>query len=328
MISRRGITSVAALTTLSWPLGALTQKPPVRIGILGASVASSSYGAGQVNAIKQGLRENGLTEGRDYVIEASFAAGDYGRFPQMAHELAEAGVRVILATTILAVRAAQALVPPVPVVMTGVSIPVEAGLIRSLARPGGHTTGTATLDEDLSPKLMEIVRESLPRAATVGAMFNPVNPANVAIVEKLRVAASAKEFAISPVAVKSPEQLELVFTTFGAQRPDALTIVADSALLDLTDRIAALALEHRLPTFATISEDADFGFLMSYGISAFANSIRAAHFAKKILDGANPGDLPVEQPTKIEMVINLKTAKALDLAVPSSILARAYRLIE
>jgi len=159
-------------------------------------------------------------------------------------------------------------------------------------------------------------------------MFNPVNPANVAIVEKLRVAASAKEFAISPVAVKSPEQLELVFTTFGAQRPDALTIVADSALLDLTDRIAALALEHRLPTFATISEDADFGFLMSYGISAFANSIRAAHFAKKILDGANPGDLPVEQPTKIEMVINLKTAKALDLAVPSSILARAYRLIE
>ena len=184
------------------------------------------------------------------------------------------------------------------------------------------------MNEDLTPKLVEFQRETLPNAATIAVLFNPANPTNVAFVEKLRVAADAKRMAVSPVALKSPEQLNPVFASFGAQPPDALMMVADSALLDLTEDIVALALKHRLPTFSTISESADFGCLMSYGISAFANAIKGAYFVKKILDGANPGELPVEQPTKIEMTINLKTASALGIVVPPAILARADRVIE
>jgi putative tryptophan/tyrosine transport system substrate-binding protein len=328
MIKRREIFSIVGMTAVAWPLGALTQKPPVRIGVLAAGIAASPYGAGQINALKQGLLENGLIEGRDYVLEARFAVGDYERASQLAHELAQAGARVILATTIASVRAAQALIPPLPVVMTGINAPVEAGLIASLARPGGHTTGMATLNEDLTPKLVEIQRESLPSAKTIAALINPANPSNVAFVDKLRVAANSNRMTVSLISLKSPEQLDSVFTAFGAQRPDGLMIVADSALLDLTDRIAALALAHRLPTFSTISECAEFGYLLSYGISAFVNATKAANYVKMILNGANPGELSVEQPTKIEMVINLKTAKALGLAVPEALLARADKLIE
>jgi putative tryptophan/tyrosine transport system substrate-binding protein len=322
---RRAIIAGAAL---AWPVQARAQKTPVRIGILAAGVASSAYGAGQINAIKRGLRDNSLIEGRDYVVEARFAAGNYERFPELARELAQAGARVIVATTITSIQAAQALRPPVPVVMTGVNTPVEAGVITSLARPGRHTTGMATMFEDLTPKLVEIQSESLPGARTIALLFNPANPTNVAFLNRLRVAADAKRMAVAAVPLKSPDQLDQVFTSFTGQRPDALLTVADSALLDLSERIAALALETRLPTFSTLSECAEFGCLMSYGISAFSTCTKAGHFVSKILNGAEAGEMPVEQPTGIEMVINLKTAHALGLSIPPSVLGRADKVIE
>jgi putative tryptophan/tyrosine transport system substrate-binding protein len=289
---------------------------------------ASANSAAQTDAIKQGLRDNGLIEGQDYVLESRFPAGNYELFPGMARELAQAGARVILVNTIASVRAAQSLTPPIPVVMLAINDPVGTGLVASLARPGGYTTGMATLNEDLTPKLVEFQREVIPKATTIAALFNPANPTNPIFLGNLRTVAGAMGMHVLPVALKSPDELDSVFSTLAAQHPDTLQLVADSGNLDLSDRIAALALAHRLPSFSTVTSYAEFGGLMAYGISLRALFIRAASFVERILDGAKPGDLPVEQPTKIELVINLKAAKTLGLSIPPTLLSRADQVIE
>jgi putative ABC transport system substrate-binding protein len=325
---RREFITLSGGTAVAWPLGTHAQATPIRIGFLASGAAGSSNSAVQIDAIKRGLRENGLMEGRDYILEAHFAAGDYGQFPEMARKLAQAGARVILVNTIASVRAAQNLTPPVPVVMLAVTDPVGTDLVATLARPGGHTTGMATLTEDLTPKLLEFQREVIPKATTIAALFNPANPANLAFLGNLRGVTGAMGMTVLPVELKSPDELEPVFSTLAAQRPDTLQLVADSGNLDLSDRIAALALAHRLPSFSTVTSYAEFGGLMAYGISLRALFIRAASFVERILDGAKPGDLPVEQPTKIELVINLKAAKTLGLSIPPTLLSRADQVIE
>jgi len=246
----------------------------------------------------------------------------------LARELAQAGARVILANTIASVRAAQNLNPPVAVVMLAINDPVGTGLIASLARPGGYTTGMATLSEDLTPKLIEFQREVIPTATTIAALFNPANPTNPKFVANLQTAASSMGMQVLPFALKSPDELDSVFSTLAAQHPDTLQLVADSGNVDLMDRIAALALAHRLPSFSTITGYARFGGLMAYGIDGRKVVMRAQFFVKRILAGAKPGDLPVEQPTKIELAINLKTAKALGLTIPPNLLGRADEVIE
>ena len=312
----------------AWPLAAHAQKAPIRLGFLASGAAGSANSTAQIDGIKQGLRDNGLIEGQDYVLDARFPAGNYERFPELARELAKAGARMILVNTIASVRAAQNLTPPLPVVMLAINDPVGTGLIANLARPGGFTTGMATLNEDLTPKLVEFQREIIPTATTIAALFNPANPTNPAFIGNLRTVAGAIGMRVLPVALKSPDELDSVFATLVAQHPDTLQLVADSGNLDLSDRIAALALAHRLPGFSTVTFYAEVGGLMAYGISLRTLFMRAASFIKRILDGAKPGDLPVEQPTKIELVINLKTAKALGLSIPPTLLSRADDVIE
>jgi putative tryptophan/tyrosine transport system substrate-binding protein len=181
---RRELISLLGGTAVAWPCVAHAQRAPIRIGFLAAGAAASANSAYQIDAIKQGLRDNGLFEGQDYVLESRFPAGDYERFPAMARELARAGARMILVNTIAAVRAAQNLTPPVPVVMLSINDPVGTGLIASLARPGGYTTGMARLNEDLTPKLVEFQREVVPKATTIAALFNPANPTNPLCVPK------------------------------------------------------------------------------------------------------------------------------------------------
>jgi putative tryptophan/tyrosine transport system substrate-binding protein len=327
-MQRREFMTLVGGATAAWPLGALAQTAPVRIGFLASGAAGSPNSADQIDAIKQGLRENGLVEGRDYILDAHFAAGDYELFPEMARKLAQAGARVILVNTIASTRAAQNVTPPVPVVMLAINDPVGTGLVANLARPGGYTTGMATLNEDLTPKLIEFQREVVPKATTIAALFNPANPTNPPFLAKLSAAAGAMGVTVQPVALKSPGELDSVFSALVAQHPDTLQIVADSGNLDLSDRIATLAIAHRLPTFSTLTSFAIFGGLLVYGVSQRTLFIRAAFFVKRILDGARPGDLPVEQPTKIELVINLKTAKALGLSIPSTLISRADEVIE
>ena len=325
---RREFITLLGGTAVAWPSVADAQKAPVRIGFLVSGAATSANSAQRIDAIKHGLRENGLIEDQDYVLDARFADRNYERFPELARELAQAGARVILANTIASVRAAQNLNPPVAVVMLAINDPVGSGLVASLARPGGYTTGTASLMEDLTPKLIEFQREVIPKATTIAALYNPANPTNPKFVASLQTAASPMGMKVLPFALRSPDELDSVFSTLMAQHPNTLQVVPDSAIVDLMDRIAALALAHRLPSFSTITSYARFGGLLAYGIDSGKVIRRAAFFVKRILAGAKPGDLPVEQPTKIELAINLKTAKAIGLSISPTLLSRADEVIE
>jgi putative ABC transport system substrate-binding protein len=321
-----GILAGGAISAYSRETAA--QKAPVRIGLLGSGAATSVITAAQIATIKDGLREYGLIDGRDYVLEARFAAGRYERFPELARELVQAGAAVILTNTIASVRAAQQLIPPVPVVMLSINDPIGTGLIASLAKPGNHTTGLATLNEDLTPKLLEFFRAVLPGAKSLAALFNPANPTNVKFVEELRARAAAMAITVLPVGLTSPDTLDAQFSALTAQKPDALFVLADSGIIDLSDRIAALALSHRLPSFSTSPTVVEVGGLLAYGAYRNKLMVRSAYFVKKILDGANPGDLPVEQPREIELWINLKTAKSLGLEIPLHLQQLAEQVIE
>ena len=325
---RRAFTLLLGSAVLALPFGASAQKAPVRIGFLAAGAATSITAASVTSEINEGLRANGLIEGRDYILEQRYAAGHYERFSDMARELAQSGVSVILVNTISAVRAAQQLTPPVPVVMLSINDPVGTGLIAGLARPGGHTTGMATMNEDVAPKMLEFQHEIVPQAKRVAVIFNPVNPTNPPMVDNIRTYAGGMGITVLPVVVRMPEGLETAFSVIAGDNADAIQLVADSSNLDLGDRIAAFAIEHRLPCFATWPAIAELGGLLAYGPSRQKLFVRAANYVKRILDGANPADLPVEQPTEIELWINLKTAKSIGLTIPPSVLARADKVIE
>ena len=327
-MKRREFLGLVGGVAAGWPLTAGAQKAPTRIGFLASGTATSANSAAQLGAIRQGLRDNGLKDGTDYLLETRFAAGNYLQFPEMARDLAQAGVRIILVATIASVRAAQSLTPPVPVVMIAINDPVGSGLVASLSRPGGITTGMATLNQDITPKMLEIQRELVPNCKTMAALFNPANPSNPIYVDKLRAIAGERGITVVPVELRSPAALDDAFASIAARRPDSLLIVADSGTLDQMDRIAASALAQKLPSFASIPEYAQFAGLAGYGPSQRQLNMRATYFVKKILDGANPGDLPVEQPTRLDLVINLKTARALGLDAPPALLARADEVIE
>jgi putative ABC transport system substrate-binding protein len=316
------IAGAAAL--LAEPSILRAQKAPVRIGMLSAGSPTSAITAVQIATIKQGLRDNGLTDGRDYILEPRFSNGDHARFPELARDLAARGARVLLAGTITSVRAAQNVVPPIPIVMVGITDPVGTGLISSLAHPGGHTTGTATLNQDISSKLLDMQQKIVPNAKTIAVLFNPTNPSNPAYADKLQTAAVALGMKVVPFEFKSRDTLDSLVSAIG-QQAETLHVGPDAAIWDLSDRIGALALSQRLPSFSSLPKYAVLGGLIEYG--AFPYS-RAGYFLKRVLDGANPGDLAVEQPTRFELAINIKTAKALNLTIPDSLLALADEVIE
>jgi putative ABC transport system substrate-binding protein len=325
---RRDFFTLVGGAAAGWSLATRAQNPPVRIGYLAGGSGTSPIEIDRVAVIKEGLRDNGLIEGRDYVLETRFAASEYDRFPDLARELAQARVSIILANTIASVRAAQKLSPPLPIVMMPINDPVGVGLVASLARPGGYTTGIASLNEDLTPKLLEYQRMILPKARVLVALSNPGNPSNLRFLEELGPRAGEMGMTILPIELKSPQGLDAAFSVIAAHQPDVLQVLGDSAIIDLSDRISALALAQNLPSFSSVSIYAEYGGLLSYGASWRKFYARAGYYVKKILDGANPGDLPVEQPTQIELWINLKTAKALGLDIPMNLRQLADYVIE
>jgi putative ABC transport system substrate-binding protein len=327
-MQRRTFMALVGGATATWPLGALAQKAPVRIGFLASGEGGSAFSAAQIDNLKQGLRENGLVDERDYLLDVQFAAADYELFPEMARKLVQTGARMILVNTIASARAAQNVNPPVPLVMLNMNDPVGTGLVASLSRPGGYTTGVASLNEDITSKTIEFQLEVVPKATVIAGLFNPANPTNPPFMAKLSAAAGAKGMTVQPFALKSHGELDAVFSALVAQHPDTLQLITDTGNMDLADRIAALAIAHRIPTFSNYSPFAILGGLLSYGMSERWSFTRAAYFVKRILDGATPGELPVEQPTKIELAINLKTAKALDLGIPPTLISRADEVIE
>jgi ABC-type uncharacterized transport system substrate-binding protein len=323
-LRRREFITLLGGAAVAWPMEAGAQQPE-RLVLLGSGAAQSSNIF--VEALKQGLADNGLIEGKAYVLDVRWAEGEYGRFPALAADAVKQNPSLIIATTIAAVRAAQRASSTIPIVMTTINDPVGAGLVASLARPGGNTTGIANLSEDVTPKVLEILHMIIPTATRIAALFNPANPSNLSMLDKVQAYARIIGTMVQPAEVKAPGELEREFGAIIGLRPDALLVINDASILDLRERIMGLALQHRLPVASSYPEFTDAGAIAGYGPPRLELYRRSAYYVKRILDGAKPADLPVEQPTRLQS-INLKTAKALGISIPDSVLARADRVIE
>jgi putative ABC transport system substrate-binding protein len=310
---------------MAWPLAARGQQGPARIAFAGTGAEDTSRIF--IDALTDGLREQGLSESRDYILDTRWVEGAYDRFPAQIQDLLAQRPRVVLVETLTAVRAAQS-ATKLPIVMISINDPVGAGVVASLARPGGNTTGTANLNEDLTPKLTEMVRAVAPGATLVAALMNPSNSSAKGFFDRLTAQMARVGLSVRPSEAKRSSEFASAFEQAAGARPGALVVVPDQIFLEGHQTVAALALRHRLALFSTIPEMTDAGALLSYGVVRRALYRRTAYFVKRILDGANPGDLPVEQPTRIELAINMKTARALGFPISDTLLAVADRVIE
>ena len=321
IIVRRLLT--ASLLLLALPARA---QAPARIAWIGSGGAGGD--AASLAAFRGGMREQGLQEGRHFVLDQLYAEGRYERFPELTGELIKREPAVILVVTIASVRAAQQATKTIPIVFVSTNDPVGNGLVASLARPGGNTTGLATQGEDIIPKHVELMHEALPRATRFGVLVNPRNPSGRQLFGRVQAAAAALGITARAFEASSPEALDATFAAIAQHRPDALLMIGDYMFFDQRARISGFALKQRIPHFGGSPEYAASGSFMSYGTSPPAMFRRAAIYVKKILAGIKPADLPVEQPTIFELVVNLKTARALGIAVPPIVMLRADRVIE
>ena len=314
---------------IAWATPAQAQKKIPIIAFLNSGAADASASKALMSLTEAGLRDVGLVQGRDYVFETRWANGDASRFPAFAAELLAGKPSAIVVSTILAVKAAQSLTRTVPIIMTGMNDPVAAGLVASLARPGGNITGVSTMAEDVLLKLIEIMREAMPKVRRLTVMSNPTNPSNPPMVETLKRYVANKELTISTVNVGTPADLERAFAEMSQQHPDALFVLTDNILQALAEPIVTRALAQRVPTFANLGDTyARAGALFDYSRDPPEAFRSVARLLKKVLDGAAAADLPVEQPTKFNLFINLKTAKALGINIQPTLVARADEVFE
>ena len=328
-LERRTFIAILAGSLLATPLAAEAQpKAGVpRIGYLGNS--SPSLESDLVDAFRQGLGEFGYTEGQNITIEYRWAEGKYDRFPDLVADLVRLKVDVIVTAGTPGALAAKQATKTIPIVMAVAADAVGAGLVASLARPGGNVTGSTTIVQELEGKRLELLREVVPRLSRVAVLWNPANPVQPIILKQTQLAAPGLRLRLEPiVGVSGVRELEGAFATISRARPDALILLADRFLLAERTQIVEFAAKRRLPTMYPYREMVKAGGLMSYSPSYPDLFRRAATFVDKILKGAKPGDLPVEQPTKFEFIINLKTAKALGLTMPQSLLQRANEIIQ
>ena len=324
MINRR--TFLCGFTgTLAVPLAAAQPQAQVaRIGILPSG--SSATSAASIDAFRQRLGELGYVEGRNVAIEVRYTVAQPERLRHQAAELIGLGVDVIVASNTLATRAAKEETSTIPIVMVTVGDAVGAGLVKSLPRPGGNITGQSFLGPELALKGFDMLTEALPRATRLAVLFNPEITPDPLGSRALGAAAQAKGIALQPVELRRPDDLNPTLAAMGRARPNALLVFAVSPVQQ--SRIVEFAAKNRLPALFGFREAVDAGGLMSFGPKFLDLWRGAATYVDKILRGAKPADLPVEQPTIFELVINLKTAKALGLTIPQSVLVRADEIIQ
>ncbi len=298
-----------------------------RIGLLGST--SRSLLAARYEAFRLGLRELGYVEGKNITIEYRYAEGKLDRFADLAAELVRSKVDLIVAGGDPAARAAKSATKTIPVVMVGVGTdPVETGLVESLAHPGGNITGFTNFGVELGGKRLELFKEAVPKIVRVAFLYDPNNRANNLYLKELQTVAHALGMTIQPWAVRSAADFAKVFAALTKQPPDGL-VVSASALMNANDkRITGFALDRKLPSLYARRESVVGGGLMSYDPNSVHQYQRAAVYVDKILKGTKPADLPVEQPTKFELIINLKAAKQIGLTIPPNVLARADRVIK
>jgi len=318
---------VALLLTFSVPTEAQQPKTVARIGVLRSDSPSPNVPIETLVAFRGGLRELGYVEGQNIFLEYRWAEGRYERLPDLAAELVRLKVDVFFTTGTPATNAAKHATKTIPIVFVNVSDPVASGLVASLARPGGNITGLTNISSDLSGKQLELLKESVPGATRVAVLWNPANPAAALQLKETEAAARSLKVQLQLQEVRDPKALDTAFSAMNRGRPNALFVLADPMLSTYQSRIADLAIRGRLPTIYWLRSFTDAGGLMSYGPSNADLNRRAAIYVDKILKGAKPSDLPVEQPMKFEFVINLKTAKQIGLTIPPNVLARADKVI-
>ena len=324
-MTQLGGTVVTALT--AWPIVTRAQGPKsALIGILWGGSAAS--GSANLDAFRDAMRQLGYIEGRNIRFEYRVADGVIDRLPGLATELVALNPNVILSGPLPANLAVQKATSIIPIVMGTGADPVGFGLVKSLAHPGGNITGFANFAEELASKQLDLMRELLPHLSRVAVLVNVTNPLHVPQWRETQAAAIKAAVSLVPFDIQRAEQLEAAFAAFARERADALLVPPDVTFFALHRRIAELAASARLPAVYFNREQARNGGLMSYGPDLREGYRRAATYVDKILKGMKPEDLPVEQPTKIEFVINLKTAKALGLEIPPKLLARVDEVIE
>jgi len=330
------VLAVVLSVGLVWsPLAAEAQqagKVP-RIGLLSPA---SSFDPGRnpndlaalFAAFRESLHELGYVEGQNVKIEFRWAEGNYDRLPGLAADLVSLNVDVIVTYGTPASQAAKRATSTIPIVMAAIIDPVAAGLVTSLARPGGNVTGQSMMSPDLVGKQLEILREVVPKVSRVAVLHNPANPGNAPQVRHAQDAARTLGVRLQPLEAGSPSEIDIAFAAMTKEHAGAVVVVVDAVLQSNRTRISDLAARHRLPAVYGLSEYAEVGGLLTYGPNRLEMFRHAVTYVDKILKGTKPGDLPIEQPRKFELVINLKTAKALGLAIPQTLLLRADQVIQ
>jgi len=309
-----GVLFVAPSVALAQPV-----KHPYRIGLIGD---------GSSRPIEQSLNDLGYVEGRDFVLEIARPVGRSDRFDAIASELVRRKVDVIVAGTPNAVLSAKRATATIPIVMMHTPDPVQLGLVASLARPGGNITGVTTLSDAPSIKQLELLKEAVARVSRVAILWNRGNPWHPATVRALRSSGESLRLGLHELDVHRPEEFDAAFRAMATERTDAVLVLADPLTFFHRERLADLAIAHRLPMMGSLRAYAEAGCLLSYWADAADVYRRAASYVDRILKGADPGTLPVEQPTKFEFVANLKTARILGITIAPSVLLRVDRVIE
>jgi putative ABC transport system substrate-binding protein len=329
-MERRTFISGMTLGLLAAPLaaGAQTAGKTYRIGILGNVPLTDPEGATLWGAFIQGLRELGYVEGQNVTIEHRSSEGHYERLPALAGDLVRLKVDVIVVPADQNARVAQQATRTIPIVGAGLGDPTGTGLVASLAHPGGNVTGVSFISSEQAGKEIELLTEIIPGVSRVAVLSNPTNPINRVLLREANAAARSLRLHLQASEIREPDDLGRAFAAMTRERVGALLVLPDGMFLLHRARIVDLAAKRRVPAVYALREHVDAGGLVFYGASLRDGFRRVATYVDKILKGAKPADLPIEQPTKFELVINLKTAKALGLTIPPSLLRRADQVIE
>ena len=327
-MNKRISVSILTVVVLAFVHPAYAQQPKKvpRIGILSSGSPSSSKEV--VEPLEQGLRDLGYIEGQNITIEHRYAEGMAERLPDLAAELVQLKVDVIVVSGSPSTQAAMNATKTIPIVMTNTNDPVGVGLVASLAHPGGNVTGLSNVGSDLGGKQLELLKEAFPKISRVAVLSDSAIPGNALWLGEMKVAAEAFRITLQPVDVHRPDDFERAFSAIKKEHASALSVLRNGVNNNYRARIVDFAAKSRLPAMYPDREYVEVGGLMSYGPNFADLFRRAATYVDKILKGAKPADLPVEQPTKFEFAINLKTAKALNLTIPQSVLFRADKVIK
>jgi putative tryptophan/tyrosine transport system substrate-binding protein len=330
VIGRRTFIGGIASGVLVWPIGAFAQQQSKvwRVGFFYFGSRQSALDSGRYGAFVQGMRELGYVEGKNVMFETRFGDGNVERLPNLASELVQLKVDVIVATGSPVYSALRHATNTIPIIVTVTADPVVEGLAASLARPGGNITGLSDMAANLGPKQLELLMAAMPQLSRVGVLLNPDNVSHPAQITRLMLAAQKVGIQVVLAEASTVAEIEPGFAALERERANAVILFGDTFFVQQFQQIAQAALKHRVPSIYLIHEYAEAGGLMSYGPDIVDSFRRAATYVDKILKGAKPGELPFEQAARYSLAINLKTAKALGLTIPQSLLLRADEVIQ